>query len=93
MVVLNNSTNANTKCMKKTNIHLSSLTSHLKSLNEKQAMTFDDENPGPGFNWTGTKICGWIRSICSTGGRYTVLPLSVLPSVQDIIRHIFLSNY
>ena len=91
MVVLNNSTNANTKCIKK-NEH-SPLTSHLKSLNEKQAMTFDDENPGPGFNWTGTKICGWIRSICSTGGRYTVLPLSVLPSVQDIIRHIFLSNY
>jgi hypothetical protein len=68
-------------------------TSHFKSLNEKQAMTFDDENPGPGFNWTGTKICGWIRSICSTGGGYTVLPLSVLQSVQDIIRHIFLSNY
>ena len=26
------------------------------------------------------------------GGGYTVLPLSVLPSVQDIFRHIFLSN-
>jgi hypothetical protein len=29
----------------------------------------------------------------STGEGYTVLPLSVLPSVQDIFRHIFLSNY
>jgi hypothetical protein len=27
------------------------------------------------------------------GGGYTVLPLSVLPSVQDIFRRIFLSNY
>ena len=27
------------------------------------------------------------------GGGYTVLPLSVSPSVQDIFRHIFLSNY
>jgi hypothetical protein len=26
------------------------------------------------------------------GGGYTVLPLSILPSVQDIFRHIFLSN-
>ena len=26
------------------------------------------------------------------GGGYTVLPLSVLPSVQDIFRRIFLSN-
>ena len=26
-------------------------------------------------------------------GGYTVLPLSVLPSVQDIFRRIFLSNY
>jgi len=29
----------------------------------------------------------------STRGGYTVLPLSVLPSVQDIFRRIFLSNY
>ena len=29
----------------------------------------------------------------STGGRYTVLHLSVRPSVQDISRRIFLSNY
>ena len=29
----------------------------------------------------------------STWGGYTVLPLFVLPSVQDIFRHIFLSNY
>jgi hypothetical protein len=56
-------------------------TSHLKSLNEKQAMTFDDENPGPGFNWTGTKICGWIRSICSTGGGVYCFT-SVRPSVR-----------
>jgi hypothetical protein len=27
------------------------------------------------------------------GGGYTVLPLSICPSVQDIFRHIFLSNY
>ena len=27
------------------------------------------------------------------GGGYTVLPASVLPSVQDIFRQIFLSNY
>ena len=27
------------------------------------------------------------------GGGYTILPLSVLPSVQDIFRRIFLSNY
>ena len=27
------------------------------------------------------------------GGGYTVLPLSVLPSVQDIFRHTFLSNF
>ena len=27
------------------------------------------------------------------GRRYTVLPLSILPSVQDIFRRIFLSNY
>ena len=26
-------------------------------------------------------------------GGYTVLPLSILPSVQDIFRRIFLSNY
>jgi hypothetical protein len=30
---------------------------------------------------------------CSPEGGYTVLPLSVLPSVQDIFRRIFLSNY
>ena len=30
--------------------------------------------------------------VYTPAGGYTVLPLSVLPSVQDIFRHIFLSN-
>jgi hypothetical protein len=36
---------------------------------------------------------GHIQNVCSMCiKRYTVLPPSVLPSVQDIFRHIFLSN-
>ena len=40
--------------------------------------------------------CRWIKLIIPPlpegGGGYTVLPLSVLPPVQDIFRRIFLSN-
>ena len=55
------------------------------------------------YKWTGvwlmqvklTKISyiGTLLYPRSTGGGYTVLPLAVLPSVQDIFRCIFLSNY
>ena len=34
----------------------------------------------------------FIPPLPEGGGGYTVLPLSVLPSVQDIFRRIFLSN-
>ena len=34
----------------------------------------------------------FIPPLPEGGGGYTVLPLSVCPSVQDIFRHIFLSN-
>ena len=34
----------------------------------------------------------FIQPLPEGGGGYTVLPLSVCPSVQDIFRHIFLSN-
>jgi hypothetical protein len=36
--------------------------------------------------------CFWLADFFEGGGGYTVLPLSVLPSVQDIFRRIFLSN-
>ena len=35
----------------------------------------------------------FIPPLPKGGGGYTVLPLSVLPSVQDIFRHIFLNNW
>ena len=34
----------------------------------------------------------FIPPLPEGGGGYTVLPLSILPSIQDIFRHIFLSN-
>jgi hypothetical protein len=37
--------------------------------------------------------CFIIPPFPGWGGGYTVLPLSVLPSVQDIFHRIFLSNY
>ena len=43
----------------------------------------------------GCLCCGMVLVIPPLpegGGGYTVLPLSVLPSVQDIFRRIFLSN-
>jgi hypothetical protein len=49
------------------------------------------------FIWSGnqtTVMVVWslLYPRSPKGGGYTVLPLSVCPSVQDIIRRIFLSN-
>ena len=49
--------------------------------------------------WDAMKSPFWAEQIVfipplpKGGGGYTVLPLSVLPSVQDIFRHIFLNNW
>jgi hypothetical protein len=44
------------------------------------------------YIWFTFNILLVILPLPEGGGGYTVIPLSVCPSVQDIFRHIFLSN-